>query len=199
MGSRGNDHTVLATSTWGTGRYPAAALAQAILEQRRIEVRDLIKTPAGERRVLNVEDTLAAQEKAAELGERFSEWAWEDPGRAAGLAPTYNERFNNLVLRSYDDAELSLPGLSVAFRPRPHQTAAVARMIHEPSVGLFHEVGAGKTAEMIMGVSELRRLGMVQQAGRRRAQPHAGAVRPRVAAALPAGPGAGRRPRRPAT
>ena len=37
---RGNRDTVLATSTWGTSRYPAPALAQAILEQRRIEVRD---------------------------------------------------------------------------------------------------------------------------------------------------------------
>ncbi len=161
--SAANDHTVLAASTWGTSRYPAPALAQAILEQRRIEVRDTIRTPDGERRVLNVEDTLAAQEKAAELGERFAEWAWEDPDRAADLARTYNERFNNLVLRSYDDAELSLPGLSVAFQPRPHQIAAVARMIHEPSVGLFHEVGAGKTAEMIMGVTELRRLGLVRK------------------------------------
>jgi N12 class adenine-specific DNA methylase len=160
---RGNDHTVLAASTWGTSRYPAPALAQAILEQRRVEVRDTIRTPDGERRVLNVEDTLAAQEKAAELGERFAEWAWQDPDRATDLARTYNERFNNLVLRSYDDAKLSLPGLSEAFRPRPHQTAAVARMIHEPSVGLFHEVGAGKTAEMIMGVAELRRLGLVRK------------------------------------
>jgi N12 class adenine-specific DNA methylase len=160
---RGNDHTVLAASTWGTSRYPAPALAQAVLEQRRVEVRDTIRTPDGERRVLNVEDTLAAQEKAAGLGERFSEWAWQDPDRAAALAATYNQRFNNLVLRSYDDAALSLPGLSEAFRPRPHQTAAVARMIHEPSVGLFHEVGAGKTAEMIMGVAELRRLGMVRK------------------------------------
>jgi N12 class adenine-specific DNA methylase len=160
---RGNDHTVLATSTWGTSRYPAPALAQAILEQRRVEVRDTIRTPDGERRVLNLEETLAAQEKATELGERFAGWAWEDPDRAAGLARIYNERFNNLVLRSYDDAELSLPGLSVSFEPRPHQTAAVARMIHEPSVGLFHEVGAGKTAEMIMGVTELRRLGLIRK------------------------------------
>ena len=37
---RGNRDTVLATSTWGTSRYPATSLAQAILEQRRIEVRD---------------------------------------------------------------------------------------------------------------------------------------------------------------
>jgi len=160
---RGSGHTVLAASTWGTERYPAPQLAQAILEQRKIEVRDLVQTPDGERSVLNVDATLAAQEKAAELAERFSEWAWEDPARAAGLARAYNEKFNNLVLRSYDDARLSLPGLTVTFRPRQHQVAAVARMIHEPAAGLFHEVGAGKTAEMIMGVTELRRLGLVRK------------------------------------
>ena len=160
---RGNRYTVLATSTWGTGWYPAAQLAQAILEQRKIEVRDTVQTPDGERTVVNVDATLAAQEKAAELGERFCEWAWEDPRRAETLARAYNEKFNNLVLRSYDDAELSLPGLTLAFQPRRHQVAAVARMIHEPSVLLAHEVGAGKTAEMIIGVAELRRLGMVRK------------------------------------
>ncbi|MGH3402150.1 MAG: hypothetical protein ACRDRJ_06470, partial [Streptosporangiaceae bacterium] len=159
----GNTHSVLATSTWGTARYPASHLAQAILEQRKIEVRDLVTTPAGERRVLNLDATLAAQEKAVELTERFSEWAWADPARATELARAYNDTFNNLVLRSYDDAQLSLPGLAVTFRPRKHQMAAVARMIHEPAVGLFHEVGAGKTAEMIIGVTELRRLGLVRK------------------------------------
>jgi N12 class adenine-specific DNA methylase len=156
---RGEASSVLATSTWGTGRYPAPQLAQAILEQRKIEVRD----QAGNSSIVSLDATLAAQEKAAELGERFAEWAWEDPERAAALALAYNERFNSLVLRSYDDAQLSLPGLAVTFRPRPHQVAAVARMICEPAAGLFHEVGAGKTAEMIMGVTELRRLGLARK------------------------------------
>ena len=49
---------VLATSTWGTGRYPATAIAQAVLEQRRIEVRD--ETP-DKTWVLNMDDTIAAQ------------------------------------------------------------------------------------------------------------------------------------------
>jgi N12 class adenine-specific DNA methylase len=160
---RGSGHSVLASSTWGTGRYPAPALAQAILEQRKIEVRDLIKTFEGERSVVNLDATLAAQEKAAELAERFSAWAWEDPVRARELASAYNERFNNLALRSYDHAQLALPGLAATFKPRPHQVAAVARMIGEPAVLLAHEVGAGKTAEMIMGVTELRRLGLIRK------------------------------------
>jgi N12 class adenine-specific DNA methylase len=36
-------------------------------------------------------------------------------------------------------------------------------MIAEPSAGLFHEVGAGKTAEMIMGVMEMRRMGLISK------------------------------------
>ncbi|MGI8449300.1 MAG: hypothetical protein ACR2MP_19395, partial [Streptosporangiaceae bacterium] len=160
---RGRTRGVLAISTWGTERYPAPQLAQAILEQRKVEVRDLIRTPDGDRTVLNADATLVAQEKAAELADRFSEWAWEDPGRAAELARTYNDRFNSLVLRAYDDARLSLPGLAASFAPRPHQVAAVARMIGEPAVLLAHEVGAGKTAEMIMGVTELRRLGLARK------------------------------------
>ncbi len=161
---RGDPHTVLARSTWGTSRYPAPQLAQALLEQRSIEVRDTITDAYGQDgSVLNADATLAAQEKATELAERFSDWAWEDPARAAALARTYNGRFNSLVLRSYDDAALSLPGLALTFRPRPHQVAAVARMICEPAVLLAHEVGAGKTAEMIMGVTELRRLGLVRK------------------------------------
>jgi N12 class adenine-specific DNA methylase/SAM-dependent methyltransferase len=160
---RGRGHTVLATSTWGTERYPAPALAQSIMEQRKIEVRDLIKTPDGDHSVLNLDATLAAQEKAAELAERFSAWVWEAPARARELARTYNERFNNIALRSYDHAKLSLPGLAATFKPRPHQIAAVARMISEPAVLLAHEVGAGKTAEMIIGVTELRRLGLIRK------------------------------------
>ena len=161
-------HGVLATSTWGTARYAAPDLAQAILEQRRIEVRDTVKVPrpdggTSERRVVNVDETLAAQEKAADIAERFSEWCWEDPERAAQLADTYNEKLNGIVLRSYDDAQLSLPGLSLTFEPFPHQISAVARIINEPTAGLFHEVGAGKTAEMAMGCMELRRLGLIRK------------------------------------
>ncbi|HEX7480225.1 MAG TPA: hypothetical protein VF331_20665, partial [Polyangiales bacterium] len=150
--------SVLARSRWGTERYSAIDIAEALLEQRPIRIYD--ENADGER-VFNATATVAAAEKATELGDRFSEWVWEAPERAAALARTYNERFNAIVPRSYDGAKLSLPGLAVTFQARPHQVAAVARVIHEPAVGLFHEVGAGKTAEMVMGAMELRRLGLV--------------------------------------
>lgn len=160
---RGAGHTVLASNTWGTKRAPAPELAQDLLEQRQTRVYDQIGTGNDKKRVLNLTETAAAHEKATELNARFGEWVWEDHARAAELARTYNDRFNAIVLRSYDTVQLSLPGLAVSFAPRPHQVAAVARIINEPAVLLGHVVGAGKTAEMAMGAMELRRLGLVRK------------------------------------
>ena len=39
----------------------------------------------------------------------------------------------------------------------------MARIICEPAVGLFHEVGAGKTAVMVIAAHELRRLGLINK------------------------------------
>jgi len=157
---KGRAWSVQATSVWGTDRMPAPALAKAVLEQRPIQVTD--ETDDG-RRVVNPTETASAQEKAQALQERFAEWCWEDPHRARRLAGEYNRRFNAIVLRDYstEGEQLTLPGLARTFTPRPHQRAAVARMLAEPAVGLFHQVGAGKTAEMVMGAMELRRLGLV--------------------------------------
>ena len=164
---RGTRHGVTATQTWGTPRRPAFELVAALCEQRPVRVTDTVTGPDGvKREVLNVSDTLAAQDKARELGERFADWVWEDTDRAETLARVYNERFNAIVLRSYDSAgpdTMALPGLAQGFTPRPHQYAAVARMIAEPGVLLAHEVGAGKTAAVSMGVMELRRLGLVRK------------------------------------
>jgi N12 class adenine-specific DNA methylase len=161
---KGGTSSVAATDTWGTDQAPAPRLAQTLLQQRPVQVWKFVRDLDGvERRMLDLEASVLAQEKANALNERFGEWVWEDPARAQRLARDYNEQFNAIVTRSYDDAELSLPGLALSFEPRSHQVAAVARMIHEPAVGLFHEVGAGKTAEMTMGCMELRRLGLVRK------------------------------------
>lgn len=107
--------------------------------------------------------TETLQERANELHESFQDWLWSDGERVTRLQERYNDFYNGIVLRSYDGVELSFPGKAATFTPRPHQHAAVARMVSEPATGLFHEVGAGKTAEMVLGVMELRRLGMVSK------------------------------------
>jgi len=160
---RGSCVGTLAESEWGTRRMPAPEIAAILLEQKPVVVRDRI--PDTERYIVNADETTAAQEKATAMQERFAEWCWEDPERASDLLREYNTRFNSLVLRDYTalgDA-LTLPGLADTFDPHGHQRAAVARIICEPSVGLFHSVGAGKTAEMVIGSHELRRLGIIDK------------------------------------
>lgn len=162
----GNRHAVAVQSTWGTERMNAFLIAERMMEQKTIVVTDAFTDADGrERRVINPVETAAAQEKAEQLAERFSEWVWEEPARAERLCEEYNETFNCLALRDYteDGERLTLPGLSATFTPHPHQRTAVARMISEPSVGLYHGVGAGKTAEMVMGSMELKRLGLVDK------------------------------------
>ncbi|WP_299169019.1 hypothetical protein [uncultured Arthrobacter sp.] len=161
-----NKQLLTARNEWGTERMPAGEIFKNVLEQKRVQVTDPDPdNPESARRIINPTETTAAQEKAQLMQDRFSEWVWEDPERAVALTDEYNRRFNSLVLRDYtvEGDRLTLPGLVKTFTPRPHQRAAVARMISEPSVGLFHEVGAGKTAEMVMGSMELRRLGMARK------------------------------------
>jgi N12 class adenine-specific DNA methylase len=157
---KGNHHSVLATTTYGTSRASAVTLAQSLLEQRVIKIYDELDDG---RRIPNLTETVAAQEKATELNERFADWVWDDPDRAARLARIYNDTFNAIVLRSYDGAHRQFPGLAVTIELRPHQVAAVVRMLSEPSVLLAHEVGAGKTLEMVVGCMKLRRLGMARK------------------------------------
>lgn len=161
---RGGRHGIRASSEWGTRRRVAPDLLEALAEQRTILVHDTITEDGKERQVLNETETAAAQEKATALQERFAEWVWEDPSRARTLVDGYNRRFNCIALRDYSDASdyLTFPGLALnTITLRPHQRAAVARMVAEPAVGLFHEVGAGKTAEMVAGAMEMRRMGLV--------------------------------------
>nr|WP_174843764.1 helicase [Cryobacterium sp. TMT2-23] len=160
---RGNRQTLRATSEWGTKRRPATMLAQALMEQKPITVFDEYEEMGKKKKVPNALETTAAQEKADQLQERFGEWVWEDPERTERLTDEYNRRFNSIALRDYSDegGYLTLPGVALNFVPRSHQRAAVARMLSEPAVGLFHQVGAGKTAEMVMGTMELGRMGLV--------------------------------------
>ncbi len=158
----GNKYSVAATSQWGTDRIDAIQLVRSVLEQKEIKVYDT--DPVTEARTLNAEATLAAGEKAQALQDRFAEWVWEDPERSDRLATEYNRRFNSLVPRDYTPpAEQHYPGLAASFDPRAHQRAAVARVLAEPSAGLFHVVGAGKTAEMVIAAMELKRLGKARK------------------------------------
>ncbi|MGH3986077.1 MAG: helicase-related protein, partial [Pseudonocardiaceae bacterium] len=157
------DWNTLATETWGTNDRSASELVQALLEQRPIKVTRSVEGPDGKKRsVPDLDATLAAQEKAEAIAERFSEWLWEDPDRSARLQARYNNQFNAIVLREYE-GERTFPGMAAEYAPRPHQVAAVNRAVAEPAALFAHIVGAGKTGEMVMTAAEWKRLGLVKK------------------------------------
>lgn len=156
----GGNGGVQANKVWGAGGKSAYELAEMLLLGRAIKVYRKVDGPDGkEKQVLDPEATEAAQDKAREIGDRFSDWVWRDVDRAQELIRYYNDHFNNTVAPNYAGMDLSLPGYS-GFPLRDHQRAAIGRMIFEPSVGLVHDVGAGKTLEIIVGVMERRRRGL---------------------------------------
>ena len=152
--------TVAATSEWGTARADAVALIEASLNQRPATVYDTLEDGT---RVVNPAETIAAREKQEAIDARFAEWLWSDPDRADRLARVYNRTFNATVLARYDGSHLTLPGLSAAFTPHPHQRDAVWRIVSTGDTLLAHAVGAGKTATMVMAAMEQRRLGLVDK------------------------------------
>lgn len=161
----GHGHTLAATDIWGGGGLNAYQLTERLLIGSEIRVTRTITEPNDrgelvEREVLDPHATEEAKDKARELGDRFADWVWEDTTRAQELIQTYNDTFNAEIPPDYHGVELSLPGLSTVFTLREHQKTAVARIVYQPATGLIHDVGAGKTLEMIAGVMERRRRGL---------------------------------------
>ncbi|GIJ12224.1 UvrD-helicase domain-containing protein [Micromonospora andamanensis] len=162
--SGGSKDTVLAHTVWGTKARCAQDLAANLLNSQTIEVTKTKDLGGGKKTtVKDTEATAFAQAKAQQLDARFRAWLWEEPQRGTALGKTYNDRFNALVPQSFDGETVTAPGMSAAYRLRPHQMAAVARIRNTPGVGLFHGTGAGKTLEMIVGGMELVRLGLVSK------------------------------------
>ncbi len=101
-----------ATSEWGTQRRHAGELLHDALNAVIPQIYDTWKDADGEHRVLNAADTEAAKEKLAKIKTSFERWIWTDVERTERLARIYNDRFNNLVPRTFDGRHLRLPGAS---------------------------------------------------------------------------------------
>jgi N12 class adenine-specific DNA methylase len=152
---------VKVTQEFGTSRMNAIELVQGALNVQVPTVRD--RHPETDKYVINASETLAAREKLGQIKERFAEWVFSDTQRREALCRIYNDTFNATRPRSYDGAHLKLPGFSHCFDLHPHQKDAIWRVIQSGNTGLFHVVGAGKTAVCVAASMELRRLGFVNK------------------------------------
>ncbi|SLJ77698.1 helicase-related protein [Mycobacteroides abscessus] len=156
--------TVAMTETWGTESKDAIDILDALCNSKPIVVNrpaEVVAETGGP--ALDFEATSAAQAKAAKITQAFQKWIFADDTRRDILVTEFNRRFNSLVAPNHHGDHLTLPGLSDKFEPHHYQRDAVARIIAEPTVLLDHVVGAGKTGSCLMGMMELKRLGLVSQ------------------------------------
>ena len=152
---------VKVTQEFGTSRMNAIELVQCALNVQVPTVRD--RDPVTDRYFVNSDETLAAREKLGLIKERFARWAFDDTGRREKLCRIYNDLFNATRPRRFDGSHLKLPGFSHCFELHPHQKDAIWRVVQTGNTGLFHVVGAGKTAVCAASSMELRRLGWVNK------------------------------------
>jgi len=155
----------LANFTYGTSRVSAYKLIEDSLNLRDTKVYDQVIDSDGRKTsVLNQKETMLARSKQEIIKEEFKNWIFEDVDRRNRLVKKYNERFNSIRLREYDGSHLPFDGINPEIKLRPHQKDAIARGLFGGNTLLAHEVGAGKTFEMIGIAMESKRLGMSSKA-----------------------------------
>ena len=156
---------VNAYMTYGTERANAYRILEDTLNLRDVRIYDTVYDADGtERRVLNSKETTLAQQKQQAIKDAFQEWIWRDPNRRQTLVQQYNERFNSIRPREYDGSHIRFSGISPEITLREHQKNAIAHILYGGNTLLAHEVGAGKTFEMVAAVMESKRLGLCQKA-----------------------------------
>jgi N12 class adenine-specific DNA methylase len=157
------EHSVAATSEFGTARANGAWLLELALNMRTPTVYDTVKTGDREEHVVNQEATLAAREKQKAVKDRFRAWVFSDPERTERLVRLYNDTYNNLRPRLFDGRHLDFPGLNQTIRLRPHQQDAVWRGMSSGNTLLAHCVGAGKTFTMAATGMKMKQAGLIKK------------------------------------
>ena len=155
---------VAAYTTYGTSRANAYKILEDSLNLRDVRIYDTIEDADGkERRVLNAKETTLAAQKQQAIREAFRDWIWRDPERRQTLVRQYNEEMNATRPREYDGSHITFGGMNPAITLREHQKSAIAHVLYGGNTLLAHEVGAGKTFEMVAAAMEAKRLGLCQK------------------------------------
>ena len=157
-------NNVAAYSTYGTERANAYKILEDSLNLRDVRIYDTVEDADGkERRVLNAKETTLAAQKQQAIREAFKDWIWRDPERRQALVRQYNEEMNSTRPREYDGSHIVFGGMNPAITLREHQKNAIAHVLYGGNTLLAHEVGAGKTFEMVGAAMEAKRLGLCQK------------------------------------
>lgn len=158
------DHSIAANQTYGTNRMSSYHIFENLLNQRDILVRDRREEDSKVWYEINTKETQLAKEKARLMKEAFRNWLWEDMGRREKYVAKYNYLFNSIRGREYDGSHQTFPGMNASITLRKHQSNAIMRAKLGGNTLFAHEVGAGKSFEMVATVMEKKRLGLINKA-----------------------------------
>ena len=159
-----SENDVAAYTTYGTSRANAYKILEDSLNLRDVRIYDTVEDADGkERRVLNAKETTLAAQKQQAIRDAFKDWIWRDPERRQTLVHQYNEEMNSTRPREYDGSHITFGGMTPSITLRDHQLGAIAHILYGGNTLLAHEVGAGKTFEMVAAAMEAKRLGLCQK------------------------------------
>lgn len=153
-------NNVNATVTYGTKDRTAYELIEDILNLRATQIKSMQVVDGKEKLVVDNKKTAQVRAKQEIIQQKFQEWIFSDKTRRDDIVDTYNRIFNVNRPREYDGKYLNFVGMNPEIQLRPHQLNAVARCLYGGNTLLAHEVGAGKTFEMIAAAMEGKRLGL---------------------------------------
>ena len=159
-----SENDVAAYTTYGTSRANAYKILEDSLNLRDVRIYDTVEDADGrERRVLNAKETTLAAQKQQAIRDAFRDWIWRDPERRQTLVRQYNEEMNSTRPREYEGSHITFGGMNPSITLRDHQLGAIAHVLYGGNTLLAHEVGAGKTFEMVAAAMESKRLGLCQK------------------------------------
>lgn len=160
-GKSNDKNNVKAYTTYGTSRINAYKIIEQTLNLKDVKIFDTFIDDEGRKqRVLNRKETAIACSKQDAIKEAFLNWVWEDPERRNDLVRIYNDKFNCIRPREYDGSHIDFVGMNPEIKLRKHQLNAVAHILYGNNTLLAHEVGAGKTFEMVAAAMESKRLSL---------------------------------------
>lgn len=157
------NNSMSVSETFGTARIKGLYILEKTLNMKAVIVTDKEKcltNASGEKHVINKAETIAAVEKQNNMIKEFQNWVWKNELRRKRLETIFEEKYSCVRKRSFNGDFLEFPEMSPDIELYPYQKDAIARIIFTPNTLLAHDVGSGKTYEMIAAGQKLRQMGL---------------------------------------
>lgn len=154
-------NNIAAYVTYGTDRANGYRILEDTLNLQDVRIYDTVLDAEGkEKRVLNQKKPPLPSKSSRQLRTPLQNGFGVTTRREA-LVTRYNELFNSTRPREFDGSHIAFDGMTRK-SSSASTSEAVAHILYGGNTLLAHQVGAGKTFEMVAAVMESKRLGLCQ-------------------------------------